>query len=159
MSYTRVSSQEGTANPILDQLIDDNYDNELADKSIIGDSIVSNQDAPTIPPLLLVNQLAKLFDIPVSPKMFFTIRGSENFHIYLWIAKDFSWSQGLLWESMIFGACTIGWCAVLMRNAFKYSNYEEVYFLFPVTLWLFANYWWMSGILHLISTYIFVYYI
>ena len=27
------------------------------------------------------------------PFWFFTIRGAECFHIYLWIAKDWSWTQ------------------------------------------------------------------
>ena len=27
------------------------------------------------------------FSIPWSPQIYFTVRGAENFHIYLWIAK------------------------------------------------------------------------
>ena len=77
--------------------------------------------------------------------MFFTIRGSENFHIYLWIAKDLSWTQGIYYPSLIFGISALCWCGILMKNAFKYKNYEEVYFLIPLTIWLFANFWWMEG--------------
>lgn len=32
-------------------------------------------------------------DVPFRPLWFLTIRGSENFHIYLWIAKDLAWAQ------------------------------------------------------------------
>ena len=40
-------------------------------------------------------KIAKNFyiTIPWSPQMYFSIRGSENFHIYRWIAKDFCWLQ------------------------------------------------------------------
>lgn len=134
-------------------------DSDPLDKLITTDSgkngnnfekvdLVLNQyglmDLPN-PPLYFVQKVALWFDIPVTPKMFFTIRGSENFHIYLWIAKDYSWSQDLYYESLIFGIAALAWCSVLMYHAVRTRNNEEIFFLIPLTIWLFGNFWWMTG--------------
>eukprot|EP01038_Epipyxis_sp_PR26KG_P016153 gene16153-21956_t len=83
--------------------------------------------------------------VPWSPQIYFTVRGSENFHIYLWIAKDLSWSQNLYWCSMIFGSMALSWCLVLAYHAISSRCYEEVYMLIPLIIWLSANFVWMAG--------------
>lgn len=76
---------------------------------------------------------------------YYTIRGSENFHIYLWIAKDLSWSQDWYWPSLIFGTMAMLWCLVLAYHAMDSKVLEEVYMIVAVILWLAANFVWMSG--------------
>ncbi len=39
-----------------------------------------------------------------------TTRGAESFHLYLWILKDFFWSQGFYYPSIIFGSAALAWC-------------------------------------------------
>lgn len=104
-----------------------------------------NGATATIPPLLFLSKLAQWFDVPLSPHLFFTIRGAENFHIYLWIAKDLAWCQGNFTNAIGFGLAALAWCGVLMYHAVHLRNYEEIYFMFPLTLWLFANFWWMTS--------------
>ena len=127
---------------IFDKLVGNDQIDSTDNIKFTADEVL--EDYP-IPPLFFLTKIAELFDIPLTSRMFFTIRGSENFHIYLWIAKDFSWSQGLYYESLVFGVSALGWCTVLMYNAFRSKNMEEIYFLIPLTLWLFGNFWWMTG--------------
>eukprot|EP01035_Chromulina_nebulosa_P020172 gene20172-26187_t len=83
--------------------------------------------------------------IPWSPQMYFTVRGAENLHIYLWIAKDFCWIQDFEVLAMIFGSLALAWCGVLLYHAIEARDIEEVYMLIALTLWLFGNFWWMRG--------------
>ncbi len=40
-------------------------------------------------------------DLPWSPSIYFSVRGAENFHIYLWIAKDLGSFNSLVTELTI----------------------------------------------------------
>lgn len=82
---------------------------------------------------------------PWSLEYYLTIRGSENFHIYLWVAKDLAWTQDSYWPSMIFGSMALAWCGVLAFNAIKHRSIDEVYMLIALTMWLAANFVWMAG--------------
>lgn len=83
------------------------------------------------------------------PTYYFTLRGAENFHIYLWCAKDLCWMQLWYWPGMIFGASAVTWSAYLILfHAMKDRNYWEQILGVGQFLWLFANYWWMTGELH-----------
>ena len=85
-----------------------------------------------------------LLPFPHISKM--SIRGAENFHIYLWILKDLSWAQDWRFSAMFFGSFALAWCSVLLyMAAVKHRNVEEVYMLAALTLWLFGNFWWMIG--------------
>lgn len=84
-------------------------------------------------------------DIPWSPQTYFTVRGSENFHIILWISKDLSWTQGNQGAAMFFGVAALSWCVILAYHALVSKNWEEVYMLVPMILWLTANFIWMYG--------------
>jgi hypothetical protein len=83
--------------------------------------------------------------IPWSPQMYFSVRGAENFHIYLWIMKDLAWTQKWYVVSWIFGLSAISWCVVLVYHAFADRNYNEMYMLCALILWLSANFVWMAG--------------
>jgi hypothetical protein len=84
-------------------------------------------------------------DIPWSPQTYFTIRGSENFHIVLWISKDLSWTQDNRGAALFFGVAALTWCVVLVYHALIIRNWEEVYMLVPFILWLSGNFLWMYG--------------
>ena len=74
-----------------------------------------------------------------------TVRGAENFHIYLWIAKDIAWTQDLYYPAMIFGSLALAWCLVLLGFAVRAGGILEVYMWIPMVMWLAANFFWMSG--------------
>lgn len=158
--YAAVNSTEGTSeesamtNPLMSGAEEDPEDPsaysmndeelQLHYAKVMQDADES-QGEVAMPPLFLISKLAEWFDVPLSPYLFFTIRGAENFHIYLWIAKDFAWVQGNFHFAVGFGLAALMWCGVLMYHAVSLRNYEEAFFMFPLTLWLFANFWWMTS--------------
>lgn len=83
--------------------------------------------------------------VPWSPQMYFSVRGAENFHIYLWIIKDLAWTQKWTVVAWMFGISAISWSLVLVYHAFKDRNYNEMYMLCALILWLSANFVWMAG--------------
>ena len=91
------------------------------------------------------NQNPFYIDIPWSPQTYFTVRGAENFHIILWIAKDISWTQDNRDAAMFFGVSALCWCVVLAYHACMKRAYIEIYFLIPLVMWLSANFLWMYG--------------
>ncbi len=80
---------------------------------------------------------------------YWTLRGAENFHIYVWALKDLSWMQLWYWPGMIAGAGAVTWSAyLLIFHAMWDGNYWEIIFGIGQFVWLFGNYWWMTGELH-----------
>lgn len=94
-----------------------------------------------------INNHGKNFyiSIPWSPQIYLTVRGAENFHIYLWVMKDLSWSQGWFYSCYIFGVSALIWCLFLFYHAYKAKSYVEMYYLVALTLWLGGNFVWMAG--------------
>jgi hypothetical protein len=85
-------------------------------------------------------------DLPWSPHLYYySVRGAENFHIYLWILKDWGWTQDMEVFTLVFGYAALAWCGVLLWQAISRHNWEDTYHLFPLILWLFGNFWWMYG--------------
>lgn len=82
---------------------------------------------------------------PWSVDYYHTVRGCENFHIYLWIAKDLAWSQDCYWPAMIFGCGALLWCFVLLFHALEARSVLEVYMWIAMVLWLGGNFVWMAG--------------
>lgn len=78
-----------------------------------------------------------------SPQIYFTSRGAENFHVYLWIAKDLCWTQNYREAGILFGSAAMAWCGVLFFHALVAKAYEDAYMLLPMTLWLSGNFFWM----------------
>ncbi len=93
----------------------------------------------------IANTIIDGFTYPFNPKIFFTIRGCENVHIYFWILKDIGWIFNNKITGVFFGTCALIWLIILAYNYNKQKDYEEIYFLLPTFLWLFANYLWMFG--------------
>ena len=93
----------------------------------------------------IISTIINGFTYPFDSKIFFTIRGCENVHIYLWICKDLGWIFNCKEVGIFFGTCALLWIIILAYNYYKDKDYEEIYFLFPTFLWLFANYLWMLG--------------
>ena len=77
-----------------------------------------------------------------------SVRGSECFMIYLWIAKDFCWSQDFYWPANVFGSAAIALSAYHVWLSIWYQNYYELWQSLGQFLWLFGNFWWMTGELH-----------
>ncbi len=82
---------------------------------------------------------------PWSFDYYYTVRGTENFHIYLWIAKDLAWSENWYWPAMIFGSGALAWCFVLLSHAIHARNLVEIYMWVATVLWLSGNFVWMAG--------------
>lgn len=79
-----------------------------------------------------------------TPDMFFTVRGCENVHIYLWIAKDLCWINDNK-AGIFFGACALLWVGVLFYHAEIHKNRREKFMTLILLIWLLANYIWMVG--------------
>jgi hypothetical protein len=90
-------------------------------------------------------ELANKFENSFNSKIFFTVRGSENIHIYFWICKDLGWILNNKVLGMTFGTITLLWVLVLTYHAICKKNYEDLYFILSMFLWLGANYIWMLG--------------
>lgn len=76
---------------------------------------------------------------------YYTVRGTENFHIYLWILKDMAWAESWYWPAMIFGSGALAWCFVILSHAIHARNMVEIYMWVALVLWLSANFVWMAG--------------
>eukprot|EP01039_Chlorochromonas_danica_P007052 gene7052-7798_t len=85
------------------------------------------------------------FTVPWSPQIYFTVRGSENFHIYLWIAKDLAWSERWYYAALTAGIAALVWCSVLVYHAYRSRCKHEMYLVVALVLWLTANFVWMGG--------------
>ena len=93
----------------------------------------------------MIKTIINGFTYPFDPKIFFTIRGCENVHIYFWICKDIGWILNNKIVGLMFGTLALIWILVLIINHYFEKNYEDIYFIFPTFLWLFGNYLWMFG--------------
>jgi len=81
-------------------------------------------------------------------RYFYTIRGSEYLHLYLWVLKDLSWTQDWLYSGYIFGILAIVWSCFLISRSLYYHNFYETIVSISQLLWLVANFWWMTGEVH-----------
>jgi len=71
------------------------------------------------------------------------IRVYENFHIVLWLLKDFSWVFGFKILGLIMITPTVG-MAVYITWLFR-SNRSELFHNLAVCLWISGNSVWMIG--------------
>jgi hypothetical protein len=79
---------------------------------------------------------------------FQSTKGMEWFHLYLWMAKDLSWTQDFYIGGMFFGTAAVVWSGYLLFQAFQLKNYVESWHFVGQFFWLLANYWWMWGEIH-----------
>jgi hypothetical protein len=83
---------------------------------------------------------------PLNYHLFLSIRGSENFHLYLWLIKDLSWAQSWYYSGHIFGSLAVIWSFFILFHAARERNTNEAFVGVAQTAWLMANVWWMTGI-------------
>jgi hypothetical protein len=93
----------------------------------------------------LTNGLASKFNAVFSSRLFFSVRGADNVHIYLWILKDLFWSLGYVYAGTTFGLLALLWLTVMFYNSFGMKNTQELYYFVPLFLWLYGNFWWMRS--------------
>jgi hypothetical protein len=63
----------------------------------------------------------------------FSIRGFDNFHVYLWILKDYAWASENDTLAYVSGVAALSWCALMAIVAIKDRDMEDLYF------------WWMAA--------------
>lgn len=81
-----------------------------------------------------------------SPLIYFqTIRGSEYFLIYIWILKDFFWTQDNYFAVQICGISAVVISFLLAVRSAVIGHYREVFINITTSLWLMGNFWWMEG--------------
>jgi hypothetical protein len=85
------------------------------------------------------------FTHPFSFAWFFSIAGAEYCHTYFWTCKDLAWTQEWRFFSLSFGISAMIWWSIIIYNAIKVWNLHEIYNAISLFLWLFANFWWMTG--------------
>ena len=88
------------------------------------------------------------FSEPWSVDWCFSVIGSEYTHMYFWILKDLSWTQGWRLFSISFGSFAIMWWVIILYHSLRTRNTAEVWNAIGLFLWLFANFWWMTGEAH-----------
>jgi hypothetical protein len=64
--------------------------------------------------------------------------------VYIWIAKDLSWTQNWFFPAHFFAVIALICAALLLARSIKDRNSEEIWHTLSHVLWLFGNYWWMS---------------
>lgn len=79
-----------------------------------------------------------------SPDIYFSVRGSENLLIYIWIAKDLSWTQNWYYPALLFGGIALFASFLMICRSAISRNAEEIWHGVAQFLWLFGNFWWMS---------------
>lgn len=86
-------------------------------------------------------------EVPWSISYFLTSKGAENFHVYLWIAKDFGWAQDYRNFELTAGGLALLWCFLLFYHAMllKRNGLEDAYMIFAMSVWLGGNYSWAAG--------------
>ena len=102
-----------------------------------------NKDEP--PNANIIQNLANQFSIPWSPDLYYSIRGAENVHVYLWVLKDLGWSLDNKILGLLFGTLAILWCIMLVFHASERRNTLEMFNILTISLWLFGNFIWMIG--------------
>ena len=82
---------------------------------------------------------------PLSVEWLFSIRGFENLYLYSWLLKDLSWAQNWYYAAYFFGALAVTMSFVILFNATYDGATNEIFYSLAGFLWLFANFWWMTG--------------
>ena len=87
----------------------------------------------------------ELPDEPWHIMYYFSSRGHDNFHIYLWIIKDVAWMQDWFWVGHIFGGLALVWILFIVVKALRRGEKSQAWIALSQALWLAANFLWMSG--------------
>jgi hypothetical protein len=111
-------------------------------KSIEGDAVTAGKE------MIWFAAYRTLPETPWRFSYYLSSRGAEWSHVYIWLAKDLSWTTGDFWTGIIFGGLAVLWSIGLIWEALHLQNWQELYVSISQLLWLFANYVWMWGELH-----------
>ena len=84
----------------------------------------------------------------LSINYFFSVRGGESIHLYLWIMKDLSWTQEWFYQAWVFGTLALVWAVYLLAHAVYEGATNEIFTRVAVTFWIFGNWWWITGEVH-----------
>jgi len=81
-----------------------------------------------------------------NPRWYYeTIRGTEWFHVYTWMAKDICWCCDYYMEGYAFGCTAVIISFLLVVRAFSNKNWIELYMGMGQFFWLLGNLVWMWG--------------
>ena len=132
---------------LLFNMMDDTNGTTVSDTKIAADSDKSNG---TLPNHRIQRGICWFHppDVVFRPSWLTSIRGSENFHIYLWILKDLSWAQSWWISGHVFGIAAILWSFYILSHTVRDRNTNEIMTNFSTFMWLFGNTWWMIGDIH-----------
>ena len=84
-------------------------------------------------------------NFPFTIDWLFSVAGSEYVHSYFWICKDLAWTQEWRLFALGMGISALLWSGVLFYHALRTRNGHEVYNVIGIFMWIFANFWWMTG--------------
>lgn len=90
-------------------------------------------------------------DEPLSIKYFLSMKGVDHLLLYSWILKDLAWMQGWHDSGMVFGSFSVILTLLFLVGGVVVSKEIqvcEVFHCMSHVLWIFANFWWMSGELY-----------
>jgi hypothetical protein len=71
--------------------------------------------------------------------------GFEYLSLYLWLLKDFSWSQLWLWSAITWGGLALLLIIALLLKTLHRRRWAQAYVSFGALLWLLGNYVWLVG--------------
>ena len=94
------------------------------------------------------NAYATLPDRKWTLEMYFTIHGLENLLLYVWIAKDLSWTTSSWVGAWFWGILAIVLSLLFVVRAVVDVNWLEIWHGIAQFLWVFGNFWWMIGDVH-----------
>ena len=80
--------------------------------------------------------------------MYNSIRGLENLLLYLWIAKDLSWTTSTWVPAWLFGLLSVIFAFLFIVRAVVDVVWIEIWHGVAQFLWVFGNFWWMIGDVH-----------
>ena len=110
----------------------------------IGDNSTKNEERETDVGICWFHPPEDALDF----EWLFSIRGAENMYLYFWLLKDLSWAQDWYYPAYTFGSLAIAWSFIMVCNAVYDGATNEVFTSTAMFLWLFANFWWMTGDIH-----------
>ena len=77
----------------------------------------------------------RLPEYELSYNAIFSIRGSSQFHFYLWVLKDLSWAQSWYYSGNAFGILAVIWAGLLLFDSFREGNVNQMATGVGETLW------------------------
>lgn len=85
------------------------------------------------------------FNDEFNGNLLFSVRGIENWHVYLWLLKDLFWSLNYTICGTVFGIFAIVFTVIIIWNRVRSSNSEDTLFGIVLLIWLIGNFWWMRS--------------